>query len=168
MIILISVRKIADVPRTCVRTLRKFEANDRFLASSRDHGEEFRLVTKRMNHRDAIDSDLRDGRVMGSGEIVAEALVLMAAGLTWLDHLPRALALRLYPADLIDPLPLASIWPSSHVGTIGVISFWSTGVFLLLAWMRSGRRAWLVFVGCAGWVCWSWSTTFCGVSVCRA
>ena len=34
MIILISVRKIADVPKTCVRTLRKFEANDQFMCRS--------------------------------------------------------------------------------------------------------------------------------------
>ncbi|MCP4741904.1 MAG: hypothetical protein GY871_06695, partial [Actinomycetales bacterium] len=77
-------------------------------------------MTKRVNQRDACDSDLRDRRVMGSGEVIAEALVLMAVGLTWLDHLPRAMALRLYPSDLIDPLPLASIWPSGQVGTIGV------------------------------------------------
>ena len=95
---------------------------------------------------------------MGSGEVIAEALVLMAAGLTWLDHLPRALALRLYPADLIDPLPLASIWPSGHVGTIGVISFWSTGIFLLLAWMRP---RWIVAAAALSFtiflsIFWSW------------
>ncbi len=115
-------------------------------------------MTKRVNQRDACDSDLRDRRVMGSGEVIAEALVLMAVGLTWLDHLPRAMALRLYPSDLIDPLPLASIWPSGHVGTIGVISFWSTGVFLLLAWMRP---RWLVAAAALSFtiflsIFWSW------------
>lgn len=100
------------------------------------HDEACRLVIQRTLHPDASDCN-SPGRVrLRSGARIAEVLVLLAAGLTWVDYLPRAIALRTYPLDLIDPLPLAAPWPTGHVGAVGVFCFCLTGILLLFAWAR--------------------------------
>ena len=115
-------------------------------------------MVMRMNPLDACDTDPQAKREMRSGERIAEALVLVAVGLAWLDYLPRAFALRLYPSDLIDPLPLASFWPSDHVGTVGVVCFWFTGGSLLFAW---AHPRWIVAAAALSFtiflsIFWSW------------
>lgn len=64
-----------------------------------------------------------------------ELLVLSSVLLTWIDFIPRAIALWNYPAQHFDPIVAATIWPPEIAGKAGVILFILAGVSLITNWL---------------------------------
>jgi len=66
---------------------------------------------------------------------IAEMLVLLSVLLTWIDFIPRAIALWNYPVQYFDPKLAAAIWPPAIAGKAGVILFIIAGVSLIANWL---------------------------------
>ena len=89
--------------------------------------------------------------------LVVEFLVGLSCAFTWLDFLPRAIAVSGYPLDIYDPILLASLWPASMARGIAVFFFWISGLGIAVLWINSRWAALLTAFFFTEFVCIYWS-----------
>ena len=111
-----------------------------------------RLIQPESISDSGTERTTRDRRVF-----LVELLVGLSVAFTWLDFLPRAIAVSGYPLDIYKPILLASLWPTSMAHGLAVCFFWLSGLGIAILWINSRWATLLTAFFFTQFVCIYWS-----------